>query len=679
MVNPGGDPFPYDPALTPYADGINDACDHIDVRVIAVKGNTRSAKTVSAENMILRNWTYGPLKNVLWFMQDDLALTDYIDERGEEMLRIHEEVDEKINWKDARNKSRTFKQIGRSRNFWRAATPSTTRGKAAPIIVADEIDAYPKKIRKAIMTLVTSRQEEFGSSAKAYLCSHPDQGPEDGIDSVLKDCLLHMWFARCPECGHAASPAVEAEDHNKPRWKWNVPDMMGLADEMDRQEFLDHVAENVRIVCPNDECRAEFDKDQRISVMSKGRWLQPHQEWAPTGRVKGDARVAPQMGFIIHAFMAPFVKLDATARDWAAAKLSIDANGDETHFREVVVKKLGETPRSTKAEEQMDQPKIVQARLASPFPFKSVPPGVMFLTAFVDIQGDRFEVVVVGWSLNRESWLIDRYSIKQWPAFDGRGAFSNIDPANRLGDWDVIEEAVIASSYPLQSNAQRKELGKDELFLPIAKTVVNNAGQAGATNNGRKWLANLLGRSQNGAGGRLVQPYQVMLMQGSASKNGETYGGRSKPVEFDDLGKPLEVPVYERYPNVHAVKKLIARRMKLEEPGPGRMHFPTIPPLDGSMEYAEFQKMMKLYTYELTAERYINDEWVPMRARNETWDGYVACEVGREALKADRPSLWQGALPEWADPKPRGQGLGSVVASQEDVFDRLAKINRGLE
>lgn len=677
MVNPGGEPFPYDPSLTPYADGINDACDHIDVRVIAVKGNTRSAKTVSAENMVLRDWTYGPLKNVLWFMQDDDALKDYIDERGEEMLMIHEEVSEKIDWNDSRNKSRTFKRIGRSRNFWRAATSGALRAKAAPTIVADEIDAYQKKIRNAIMTLVTSRQEEFGSSAKAYLCSHPDAGPTGGIDAVIANSLIHLWFARCPNCGHAASPAVEAEERDMPRWKWNVPEMMGLADEMERQQFLDHVAENVRIVCPNDDCRAEFDKSERLDVMNKGRWLQPHQKWHPDGRVEGAAKVAEQMGFVIHAFMAPFVKLDATARDWAAAKLSLDATGDDVHFREVVVKKLGETPRSTKAEEQMDNPKVVQSRLTSPYAFKSVPPGVMFLTAFVDIQIDRFEVVVIGWNLNRESWLIDRYSIKQWPAFGDHAAFENIDPGNRLVDWDVIEEAVVAASYPLQSNPQRKEAGMDELFMPIAKTVVNNSGQAGATNNGRKWFANMVGRSPAG-GRRVVGRWQVMLMQGSASKTGETYG-KPKPVEFDDQGKQLLVPVHERYPNVHMVKKIIAGRMKIDTPGPGRMHIPAIPPVDGRMDNATFQKMMNLYVYELTAERFINDEWVPTRTRNETWDGWVACEVGREALKADRPELWEGKLPVWADPKPRGQELGTMVAKPSDVFDRLANFNKGTD
>src|SRR3546814_3459377 len=85
-------PFVYDQKLTPYDRAINDACDHIDVRVIAVKGSVRSSKTLSAESMLLRNLTYGPSGNILWFMQDNDSLNDYIDERGEEMLAIHPEV-----------------------------------------------------------------------------------------------------------------------------------------------------------------------------------------------------------------------------------------------------------------------------------------------------------------------------------------------------------------------------------------------------------------------------------------------------------------------------------------------------------------------------------------------------------------------------------------------------------
>src|SRR3546814_14808648 len=88
---------------------------------------------------------------------------------------------------------------------------------------------------------------------------------------------------------------------------------------------------------------------------------------------------------------------------------------------------------------------------------KTVPPGVLFLTAFVDVQVDRFEVVVIGWNLQRESWLIDRFPIKQWPAFGRHGAFDNISPGLNIDDWDVIEEAVIAAAY----RSEERRVGKE--------------------------------------------------------------------------------------------------------------------------------------------------------------------------------------------------------------------------
>lgn len=659
MVNQGGEPFRFDPRLTPYTPGINDACDHPDVHVVAVKGNTRSAKTVSAESMCLRDWTYGPLKHVLWFMQDEDSINDYIDERGEEMLRIHPEVNEKIDWSDIRN-GRKRRRIGKSLLLYRPATRRALRAKAAPTIVADEIDAYEKKIRKAIMTLVTSRQEEFGSAAKAYLCSHPDEGPDDGIDAVLKDCLLHLWFIRCPHCGGASSPALEAESWGAPRMTWNVPELMGRAEEMERVAFLDWVADNVVLCCPHDGCHATFTAAERMALMAEGRWLQPQQQWLADGTLQGEPRVAKNMGFVIHAFMSPFVKLAETARDWAAAKLTADM-GDTTKLKEVVCKKLGETFMGTKAEEQIEDWRTVQARLSSTYELKTVPVGVRFLTAFVDIQGDRFEVRVIGWDRALQSWLIDAYPIKQWPAMNGRSAFENIAPATRLTDWDVLEEAVLAASYPLAANPQRLAAGLPELFLPIARTVINAAGEPGVTNNARVWLANLLGR-QPGQG-RVIPSYRVLLMQGAANKKGELYG-KPKYHEFDDRGARLKTPVWERLPNVHELKRVIATRMKIEEPGPGRMHLPAGLPARTVRE--------------LVSERLVNGDWVKTSRFNETWDGWVACELGRATLRPERPELWaDGTSPEWATPRPRGEIFETMLEAPISIFDRLAAINIG--
>src|SRR3546814_17001382 len=103
-----------------------------------------------------------------------------------------------------------------------------------------------------------------------------------------------------------------------------------------------------------------------------------------------------------------------------------------------------------------------------------------------------------------------RFPIKQWPAFGRHGAFDNISPGLNIDDWDVIEEAVIAAAYPLQANPQRVQAGMDELYLPIARTVINNSGVPGATNLGRQWLARTLA-TDPWEGGRGVQQYQVIL------------------------------------------------------------------------------------------------------------------------------------------------------------------------
>lgn len=659
MVNPGGKEFDFDPSLTPYTEKIGEALDHIAVNVVAVQGNTRSSKTTKAESLLLRNWTYGPVTNVLWVMCDKDTLNRYIDERGEEMLRIHPEVNEKVQWGWGRN-SRNRKKIGNYTAFYMPATLHGLRSISAPIIIVDELDAAKKAVRSAMKTIITSRQDEYGTAAKAYLCSHPDAGMDDGIAKVLKDSLLHLWHIRCPHCGNASSPSPEIEAQGGHRLTWNVKEMMKRAEEMDRVAFLDYVAANVVLVCPHDGCHATFSPEERRALMATGQWLQPHQRWLQDGTVEGEARVSATMGFVIHAFMSPFFKLRETAKDWASAKLTADDTGNDIDLREVTVKKLGEVYTGAKDDEKVDVWKVVQTRLAVNYPLKVVPAGVLFLTAFVDVQGDRFEVVVVGWDLGKQSWLVDRYAIKQWPKFGRHNAFENIDPGNRLADWDVIEEAVLAASYPLQANPQRAEAGLPELFLPVARTFINSAGVPGVTNNARVWLSNLLSR-QPGEG-RIIPQYRIGLMQGSASKTGEVYG-LPKQVMFDDMKRALPVPIFERYPNVHEIKRIIAKRMRIAEAGAGKMNLPSM--------------LSPRYWRELTSERLTNGDWTPSGA-NETWDGYVACELGRATLQPDRPELWNGpVLPEWAEARPRGQEIETMVSAPVSVFDRLAALNDG--
>lgn len=644
---PDGSKTKWSLELTPYAEGIQDACDIPFVRIVAVKGPARSGKTVAAENLAFKHWMFGPSVNVLWYMQSNDDIDDYIEERVEWMLSEHEVINAKIKWNDRRN-ARRRKRIGGRMARWLAATKGTTRGKAAPLIIADEIDGYIRAVRKSILTRLINRQREFGVAALAYLCSHPDEGPTEGIDAVLRGTTQHFWWWQCPDCGKASSPSPGTEHH----MTWNVAEIMANNADLERAALIDKVEAEAALVCPH--CQYEIQDDprgfkftERFQMNQTARWVQPQQYMDDHGAVIGEAIVAEQMGFSIHGFMSPFVTIGGLAREWATAKIESDFTGDETGLKEVVVKSLGETFFGSDAEKQIEDYTIVDKRLkeGGGYKQKTVPAGCQFLTAFVDIQGDRFEVRVIGWSVGRESWLIDAFPIKQAPGFD------TIDPFHKLADWSVLEDAVLRQSYPLED--------QPHLHLPIARVVIDTGGGDETTVNARRWASSVIGRKKDP-----VEKYRLLLTKGAASKTAEIYG-KPKQFEMDDQGKPLPWAPWERSINVHELKDIIALRMKVEEPGPGRMHLP----LD----------LKPRYTRELCAEQRVNGAWLKTYRFNETWDAWVACEVARETLQPEREGIdWVNRPPIWAKPFQPGKekGIDTNTRKRASYWERLRKLNK---
>lgn len=610
-----------------------------------MQGNARSGKTVGAENLCLRNWIYGPSRNVIWYMQTRADVDDYVEERVEWMLAEHEEVSKKINWKN-RRQSRNRKRIGTSLARWLAATPSTTRGKAAPLIVADEIDGYPKKIRKAILTLLRNRQREFGAGALLYVASHPDAGPDDGVANIISMGTAHHWYFNTSCCGKPASYNQGA------RWRmqWNLPALLAKYEGVEYSDRARQAAKECALVCPH--CHAEHDEKSRLENSNRGTWLQGHQTLNHNGAVVGEPIATKIMGFAIHAFMSPFVDLNELAEEWAIAKLQADDTLDYTAFKEVVVKSLGEVFEGTEEAEKQEDWSVVKKRLKSAYIQKTVPDGVQFLTAFVDVQGDRFEVVVIGWNKSRESWLIDRFALKQWPGFN------NIDPANRLTDWRIIELAVLNQSYPLASDPK--------MHLPIARVAVDTGGggdvDMNVTLNARLWAREISTRDVDP-----VPEWRVMLTKGDAHKKGELYGKPRRGL-VDDHGTPLEGAPWERTLNVHEIKRIIIKRMKIEIPGPGRMHLPS--------------NVEDRYVRELVSEKLLNGEWIKS-GRNETWDGWVNCDAARASLAPERKEIDWNKPPSWASPFPikaakKAGGKSPIdnrTAKTVNPFDRLVARN----
>ncbi len=640
----GGGKFRFQADKTPYVPDIHAAIDDVTKRIVLVQGNARGVKTTAAENALLKIAKFGPARGVLWYMHSEPDLRRYVEERVDFFFHEHE-LEEKITGRGGRSKW-NLKMVDGMPWEWLPANPSTTRARSAAFIVADEVDAMRPNIGSAILTLIRNRQREYGSLAKAYIASHPDRGPAEGIAQLLIDSDRRLRYWRCPDCGFLVSPCKEAPKDR--RIVWNVPDLIDpkktpAVDEMERDAILDYVEQNVFLVCPN--CKGIVTNDVRLDLdRETGQWIGKGQEIAPDETVEGDLIRHDTAGFIIHAFFTPFVTLGGLAREWVGAYLNFVDNQDDALLKEVNVKSLGEVHEDpdNPAAKMRDWKETKAEHLDTGYLMGQVPRGVDFLTMMVDVQGNRFEAGVWGWSRNRECWLIDRFSIKQ------KLGLQEIQPGERIADWDVLEIA-LAFTYPLLADPQ--------LHLGIAKMAVDTGGVPGVTNNARIWASNMLAEEK-------VPSWRLMLTQGDRHLLGDLYGKPNR-ILVDDGDRPLPVPVIQRIVNVSAVKRVMARRLEIKTPGPGFVHLP--------------RDIEDKYVRELVAETEVNGEWIT-RGRNETWDTLVMCEVARALLAPEKATIdWQNDPPSFAVPfSPSQKAAGDdKTPAKGDFYDRLRRLNRG--
>lgn len=637
----GGQEISFEPSITPYVKDIHDALDDVTKRFVLVQGNARGVKTTAAENYLLKIAKFGPPRGVLWYMHSEPDLRRYVEERVDFFFQHHDGLEEKIGGRGGRAKWNLKKVDGMTWE-WLPANASTTRARSAAFIVADEIDAMRPAIGNAIMTLIRNRQREHGNLAKAYIASHPDRGPQFGIASLLVDSDRRLRFWTCPDCAMLVSPAKEADRQR--RVTWNVPEMMEqVGEDMERDALLDFVAEHVFLTCPH--CKAKITNETRLELDREGMWVGKGQFIdEATETVRGELIRSDMAGFIIHAFMAPFVTLGGLAREFAGAYLNFRDNGDDALLKEVNVKSLGEV------HEDPDDPsarvrqfkEFKAGHLDTSYRLKQVPAGVDFLTMMVDVQGNRFEAGVFGWNRHRECWLIDRFSFKQ------RLGLQDIAPGERLADWDVLETA-LGMTYPLNDGSGR--------FLGIAKMAVDTGGVPGVTNNARIWASNMLALGK-------TEAWRIMLSKGDRHLQGDLYG-RVNKIKEDDAGRELAVPVNERIVNVSAVKRVVTRRYDIEEPGPGFIHLPS--------------DVEDRHIRELISETFVNGIWI-QRGANETFDILIMCEVARSLLAPENVAIdWVNDPPPFAVPFIPSQKAddGDTKTPEVGFFDRLAKLNKG--
>lgn len=604
--------------------------DHLTTVLV---GPGQCGKTAIAENALLAAIDADP-GPILWYMQTDDAVTNYVKGTINPLIEAHPAILAKRGRRNS-DDSLGFKRFGATTIEFLGATRSKLISKKGRRIVADEWDAYDEDFGDPKAQLDVRRQT-YGDDSHLLAISHPDKakGLEEsqwtaGIMALYRDSDRRAWWWPCPECDAVSSPAPHAAR------------VMRLVYPEGDDVPLDVIAREAALLCPC--CGALIRDDQRHAMNREGFWARQCQDVAEDGTISGDVAPNTTAGFWIQGVMSPFLLegIGGLARNRVMAERDAIASGDDAGLREVVVKQWG-IPYSPTAEIGGVDATALAARADPGLKLGEVPAGVRFIDTVIDVQGNRFERMTRGWGEDGRSWIIDF-------------VVTRADTAVSDAAWDEEIAAALDTTYPLADGSGR--------HMRVLCVGCDSGGQAGVTDRAYDaWLrarktkkARLMGKFDGREG------WNFLLLKGASGPNAQSIVVSYPESARKDRRAAArgQIPVGSFAPNLF--KDRLAHQLAVgEADAPWYVNFP------GELRS---QSEPHLWFQQLVAEKRLkNGRWekITASARNEGLDLMVMSHVmahlfGIGRIDWTRPPAWAA---EW--------DKNSMVFMPETVADRPA-------
>lgn len=267
---------------------------------------------------------------------------------------------------------------------------------------------------------------------------------------------------------------------------------------------------------------------------------------------------------------------------------------------------LGETWEDDEAE-KLEADALRQR--AEPYRLRTVPMGGLVLVAGVDVQDQRFEVVV--WAIGRgeEMWCVDYQVI---PADTGQDE-----------EWVTKLDPYLQRTYPHESGAE----------LAISGAAIDMMGHA--THQGYNFV-------------RFRQRRKVHGVRGDPTP-GQPISSKFKAQDVNYKGGVVKGGAKLWFVGADTAKDLIFARLKITDHGPGCVHFSEDLPHEF---YAQLTAESRV---PVTTSRGIITRWVNVnRARNEALDCtvYALFVAHRLALHTKSEAAWR-AIEKKLEIEPR--------------------------
>lgn len=446
--------------------------------------------------------------------------------------------------------------------------------------------------------------------------AHPHEAPPAaGIASLYNRGDKRLLYWPCPECKKpfAAVAGVEL---------FRLPSFDELKERVVREDPLLLAERYAFVCCPH--CGVSIDPKHKRSMTAAARWVAQGQAMQIGGEVTGEPLRSRVASFWLGGVAAAYQPWAQLVERYLQAIKQFVTTGDSKPLKTTVNvdQAMPFLPPSARSRRNAHE---LQER-CEPMIQGTVPAGVRFLTAQVDVQAGKragFVVQVNGWSVDRQKWIVDRYSLRSSERVSESGDVLRLDPAAFVEDWERLVEKCIERRYPLADGSGRT--------MPIRITLCDSGGAAGkdgeggVTHNAYAFWRSLRLR---GLG------HRFMLVKGASAANAprvhKTFPD-TRSRKDRNSGSAGDVPVLML--GTDALKDLVAGDLKRDIPGPGFWHFPDWLP---SSAYDE-----------LTSEVRASKGWVKVGSKNnEGLDLAVYGEAAFIYLGADK--ITEANCPPWA-------------------------------
>lgn len=275
--------------------------------------------------------------------------------------------------------SRRF--AGGSLKIVAAKSPRNLRRHNVRVLLIDEADAMEPGAEGSPITLAERRTLSF-ANRKIIVGSTPTIEETSNVLRSYARSDRRVFEVACPECGH-----------------WHEITWGDI-------QWPEGEPERAHYVCP--ECGSVVEERHKAAMVEGGRWR------ATAPHVRGHA------GFRLNALVSTLANASwgKLAAEFVEAKRSPDT------LQVFVNTILAQGWRE--AAEEIDEAAL--AARAEPFGLDAIPADVLVITAGVDVQRDRLEIVFLGWSRD-EVFVLGQSVIYGDPA--GDDVWSELDDALR--------------------------------------------------------------------------------------------------------------------------------------------------------------------------------------------------------------------------------------------------------